>query len=188
MSIVDATAGTDEIGRQRRARARERYGFAAGLAADTATSIEQLEEAVALLEGTGPSVDRAVLSGTAANLMLAGRASESMPFAEQAIEYAPRDRQAGDRVALPRGLGVDRANLGGIGGGIELLRRSLALATPTDDPTVCTPTPISAACSRWAASPSRRRSRYLLRGRGHQALQLEGSASGSSSDATRRRT
>ena len=49
----------------------------------------------------------------------------------------PRDRRAGDRVApRPRDLGVDRANLGNIGGGIELLRRSLALATPTDDPTV----------------------------------------------------
>ena len=121
--------------RERRARARERLGFAAWLAGDTATSIQLLEEAVALLDGTPPSTAQArVLAGLAANLMLAGRSSDSIPFAERAIENA---RTIGDRAssrARTGMLGVDRAYLGDIAGGIELLRRSLAMASPADDP------------------------------------------------------
>jgi DNA-binding CsgD family transcriptional regulator len=125
---------TDED-RRRRARAHERYGFAAWLAGDTAVSIEQLELAVAMLEGTGATADEArVLAGLAANLMLAGRASESVPFAERAIEAA---RAIGDQAIESRGLGIlgtDRAYVGDIAAGIELLRQSLALALPTGDP------------------------------------------------------
>ncbi|MEP6639026.1 MAG: AAA family ATPase [Chloroflexota bacterium] len=121
--------------RERRAKARERLGLAAWLAGDTATSIRLLEEAVDLFEGSAPSTAKArVLSGLAANLMLAGRSSESIPFAERAIETA---RTTGDQGIESRAvgvLGVDRASLGDIAGGIELLRRSLALANPIDDP------------------------------------------------------
>ena len=121
--------------RERRARARERLGFAAWLAGDTATSIQLLEEAVALLDGTPPSTAQSrVLAGLAANLMLAGRSSDSIPVAERAIEHA---RTTGDRGIESRAtgvLGVDRATLGDIAGGIELLRRSLAMASPADDP------------------------------------------------------
>ncbi|MEO8437681.1 MAG: AAA family ATPase [Chloroflexota bacterium] len=121
--------------RDRRAKARERLGLAAWLAGDTATSIRLLEEAVQLFEGSPPSTAQArVLSGLAANLMLAGRSSESIAFAERAIETA---RMTGDQGIESRALGVlgyDRAALGDIAGGIELLRGSLALASPIDDP------------------------------------------------------
>ena len=121
--------------RERRARARERLGFAAWLAGDTATSIQLLEEAVALLDGAPPSTAQSrVLAGLAANLMLAGRSSDSIPVAERAIEHA---RTTGDRGIESRAtgvLGVDRAYLGDLAGGIELLRRSLAMASPADDP------------------------------------------------------
>jgi DNA-binding CsgD family transcriptional regulator/tetratricopeptide (TPR) repeat protein len=123
--------------RRRAARAHERYGFAAWLAGDTAVSIEQLELAVALLEGTGATVDEArVLAGLAANLMLAGRASESVPFAERAVQAA---RAIGDQAIESRGLGilgVDRAYVGDMAAGIELSRQALALALPTGDPTM----------------------------------------------------
>jgi DNA-binding CsgD family transcriptional regulator/tetratricopeptide (TPR) repeat protein len=137
LDIVEASAERPAKGeRARRARAHERYGFAAWLAGDTAMSIEQLEAAVAVLEGSGATADEArVLAGLAANLMLAGRSSESMPFAERAIESA---RAIGDTAIESRALGVlgvDRANLGDIGAGIEELRQSLALALPTGDPT-----------------------------------------------------
>jgi DNA-binding CsgD family transcriptional regulator len=136
LDIAEASSGRPAKGdRARRARAHERYGLAAWLAGDTAMSIEQLEAAVAVLEGTGATADEArVLAGLAANLMLAGRSSESVPFAERAIESA---RAIGDTAIESRGLsilGVDRANLGDVGAGIELLRRSLALALPTGDP------------------------------------------------------
>ena len=49
---------TPSADRERRARARERLGFASWLAGDTATSIQLLEEAVDLLEGTPPSTER----------------------------------------------------------------------------------------------------------------------------------
>ena len=134
IELVDAAPGAD-LDRERRARARERLGFAAWLAGDTATSIQLLEEAVALLDGTPPSTAQSrVLAGLAANLMLAGRSSDSIPVAERAIEHA---RTTGDRGIESRAtgvLGVDRAYLGDIAGGIELLRRSLAMASPADDP------------------------------------------------------
>jgi DNA-binding CsgD family transcriptional regulator/tetratricopeptide (TPR) repeat protein len=136
LDIVEAEDdGAADEQRSRRARAHERYGFAAWLSGDTATSIEQLELAVAILEGSGATADEArVLAGLAANLMLAGRSSESVPFAERAIEAA---RSIGDAAIESRALsilGVDRANLGDIGAGIDLLRRSLDLALPTGDP------------------------------------------------------
>ena len=112
IELVDATnAGNGDRDRERRARARERFGFASWLAGDTPTSIRLLEEAVRLLEDMPPSTSQArVLTGLAANLMLAGRSRESVPFAERAIECART---------------ID---------GIDLLRRSLAI-TPGDDPT-----------------------------------------------------
>ena len=134
IELVDAAPGAD-LDRERRARARERLGFAAWLAGDTATSIQLLEEAVALLDGAPPSTAQSrVLAGLAANLMLAGRSSDSIPVAERAIEHA---RTTGDRGIESRAtgvLGVDRAYLGDLAGGIELLRRSLAMASPADDP------------------------------------------------------
>ena len=69
------------------------------------------------------------------NLMLAGRSGESVPFAERAIEARPDDRRPGIEALALNVLGVDRAALGNIAGGIELLRRSLAIASPIDDPT-----------------------------------------------------
>ena len=73
--------------------------------------------------------------GLAANLMLAGRSSESAPFAERAIEYARAiDAPAIEARAL-NVLGVHRAALGDIAGGIELLRQSVAIATASGDPT-----------------------------------------------------
>jgi DNA-binding CsgD family transcriptional regulator/tetratricopeptide (TPR) repeat protein len=137
LEMVEGTGdGPADHERSRRARAHERYGFAAWLAGDTATSIEQLELAVAVLEGTGAKADEArVLAGLAGNLMLAGRSSDSVPFAERAIAAS---RAIGDSAIESRALGilgVDRANLGDIGGGIEQLRQSLALSIPTGDPT-----------------------------------------------------
>ncbi len=138
IGLVDAAVGSAGAGpaadRERRARARERLGIAAWLAGDTATSIRLLEEAVALFEGAPPSTDHArVLAGLAANLMLAGRSGDSVPWAERAIEHARIvDAPVIEARALDV-LGVDRAALGNIGAGIELLRRSLALATTTGD-------------------------------------------------------
>ena len=111
------------------------YGYASWLAGDTATSIRLLEEAVDLLDGAPPSTDEArVLAGLAGNLMLAGRCAESIPFAERAIESA---RAVGAQVIESRALnilGVDRANLGSIAAGIDLLRQSVAIALIVDDP------------------------------------------------------
>ena len=135
LELVEGADGPG-VDRERLAQARERLGHASWLAGDTATSIRLLEEAVASLEGSQPTTDQArILAGLAANLMLAGRARESVRFAERAIESA---RAIGAQAIESRAmniLGVDRANLGDIGGGIELLRRSLALADPTDDAT-----------------------------------------------------
>ena len=86
IELIDADSADD---RGRRARARERFGYASWLAGDTATSIRLLEEAIDLLDGASPSTDEArVLAGLAGNLMLAGRCAESVPFAERAIESA----------------------------------------------------------------------------------------------------
>ena len=135
IKVVDRAAGPDGD-RERRARARERLGFAAWLAGDTATSIRLLEEAVELLEGTPPSTRQArVLAGLAQNLMLAGRSAESVPFAERAIESARTIGDQGIEARAMSVLGVDLATLGNIAGGIDLLRRSLAISTPADDPT-----------------------------------------------------
>ena len=135
LELIDG-AGEPDADRERRAHARERLGYAARLAGDTATSIRLLQEAVALLEGDPPSTGQArVQAGLAAVLMLAGRCRESVPFAERAITTA---RAIGDQAIESRAmniLGVDRANLGNISAGIDLLRRSLALVDPADDAT-----------------------------------------------------
>jgi Predicted ATPase len=135
IELIDSAAGPADD-RARRAKARERFGYASWLAGDTAMSIQLLEDAVGLLDGTPPSTDQArVLAGLAANLMLAGRSGESVPFAERAIETA---RTTGDQGIESRAmniLGVDLANLGNIAGGIDLLRRSLAIVSPADDAT-----------------------------------------------------
>lgn len=134
IEFVDAATEADGD-RERRAKARERFGFASWLAGDTATSIRQLEEAVLLLEGTPPSTSQArVLTGLSANLMLAGRSSESIPFAERAIECARTIGDLGIESRAMNILGVDQATLGNLADGIDLLRRSLAI-TPGDDPT-----------------------------------------------------
>lgn len=133
IALVDASSGSGGD-RARRARARERLGVASWLAGDTATSIRLLEEAVDLLEGSPASTLHArVLAGLAANLMLAGRSSESVPFAERAIESARAVGAASIEARALGVLGVDRAALGDVGGGIELLRRSLAMATAAGD-------------------------------------------------------
>ena len=164
IELVDRAPGS-EHDLERRARARERLGFASWLAGDTATSIRLLEEAVDLFEGTSASVDQArVLAGLAANLMLAGRASDSAPFAERAIESA---RAVGAPLIEARALnvlGVDRAALGDITGGIELLRQSVVIATESGTrPRSRAATPTLAPSSRWAAS-WRRRSTETLAG------------------------
>ncbi len=135
IELVDG-ASSPEDHRERSAQARERYGDAAWLAGDTATSIRLLEEAVALLEGTAPSIGQArVLAGLAANLMLAGRCAESVPFAERAIDSARAIGDPGIESRALNVLGVDRAALGNIGAGIDLLRRSLVIVSPADGPT-----------------------------------------------------
>src|SRR3954454_1827102 len=138
LDLVDArSAGTSAEDRVALSLARERLGAAVGLAGDTAISIEALEEAVQLLAGTEASPTRArILAGLAANLMLAARGSESIGFAREAMDMA---RTIGDPAIESRAmsiLGVDLATLGDIGGGIELLRGSVALANPADDPTI----------------------------------------------------
>ncbi len=135
IELVDAAPGA-ETDPERRAWARERCGRAAWLAGDTATSIRLLEEAVDLLVGMPPSTRQArVLAGLAQNLMLAGRSSESVPFAEGAIESARTIGDPGIESLAMNVLGVDQATLGNIAGGIDLLRRSLAISLPVDDPT-----------------------------------------------------
>ncbi len=135
IELVDEAEGAGG-NRERRARAREQYGLAAWLAGDTATSIKLLEEAVELFEGAPPSAGQArVLAGLSQNLMLAGRSSESVTFAERAIETARAIGDPGIESRAMNVLGVDRATLGDIAGGIDLLRRSLAIALPADDPT-----------------------------------------------------
>ena len=83
-----------------------------------------------------PSIRQArVLTGLARNLMLAGRSADSVPYAERAIESARTIGHEGIESAALNVLGVDRATLGDIAAGIDLLRRSLALADPVEDPT-----------------------------------------------------
>jgi DNA-binding CsgD family transcriptional regulator len=67
--------------------------------------------------------------------MLAGRSSESVPFAERAIEHARAIGAPGIESRALSVLGVDRAALGDIAGGIELLRQALTKATEAGDPT-----------------------------------------------------
>ena len=135
IELVDAAPDADGDP-ERRARTRERCGRAAWLAGDTATSIRLLEEAVALLVGMPPSIRQAgVLAGLAQNLMLAGRSGESVAFAEGAIDSARTIGDQGIESLAMNVLGVDLATLGNIGGGIDLLRRSLAISIPADDPT-----------------------------------------------------
>ncbi len=135
LAYIDEASGPDGD-RERRATARERYGFAASLAGDTATSIRLLEEAVDLLEGLPPSTRQArVLAGLARNLMLAGRSGASVPYAERALECARAIGDQGIESLAQNVLGVDRAEMGDIGGGLDLLRQSLAIATPMSDPT-----------------------------------------------------
>jgi DNA-binding CsgD family transcriptional regulator/tetratricopeptide (TPR) repeat protein len=135
IELIDAAGSASVEDRGRRARARERYGYASWLAGDTATSIRLLEEAIELLDGAQPSTDEArVLAGLAANLMLAGRWSESVPFARRAIESS---RTVGAQAIESRALnilGVDLVNLGEIEAGIDLARQSLAIAMTADDP------------------------------------------------------
>jgi DNA-binding CsgD family transcriptional regulator/tetratricopeptide (TPR) repeat protein len=120
---------------QRRARAKERLGMATWLAGDTRGSIALLEDAVALLRDAPPSTYQArVLAGLSGNLMLARRSRESIPYAERAIECA---RIIGDPAIESRAkniLGVDRATLGAIQDGIELIRDALAIAVSVGDP------------------------------------------------------
>ncbi|MEA2620399.1 MAG: hypothetical protein QOC97_1172, partial [Chloroflexota bacterium] len=136
IELIDGAAVRDGD-LERRARARDRLGIAAMLAGDTATSIKLLEEAVALLADSPPTLTQArVLAGLSSHLMLAGRSTESLPYAERAIESA---RTIGARAIESRALnvlGVDRAALGDVGGGIELLRQSLAVADPVADPSL----------------------------------------------------
>ncbi len=121
---------------ERRARARERLGVASQLAGDTAMSIRLLEEAVALVEDAPPSGDHAeIVVNLAANLMLAGRSSESAPIAQRAIDLARRAKAPAVEARAVEVLGIDRAWLGDIGGGIELLRQALAIASAAGEPT-----------------------------------------------------
>ncbi|HEY8818940.1 MAG TPA: hypothetical protein VIM25_08980, partial [Candidatus Limnocylindrales bacterium] len=136
IELIDGAAAPDGD-LERRARARDRLGFAAMLAGDTATSIKLLEEAVALLADAPPTFAQArALAGLSANLMLAGRAAESLPYAERAIESARTIGARGIESRALNVLGVDRAALGDIGGGIDLLRQSLAIADPVADPSL----------------------------------------------------
>ena len=64
-----------------------------------------------------------MLAGLSQNLMLAGRSSESVAFAERAIETARAIGDPGIESRAMNVLGVDRATLGDIAGGIDLLRR-----------------------------------------------------------------
>ena len=131
---MDRTAGPENLAR--RATARERLGRAAWLAGDGARSISTLEEAAAMLHDTPPSIEQArVQAGLAANLMLAGRVTESGPVAEQAIEIARAVGSLEIEAHALSTLGVDRASLGAVQAGIELLERSLEMASAIGDAT-----------------------------------------------------
>ena len=136
--LVDDTAAGPDDDRVRRAKARERLGYASWLAGDTPQRRSACSRRPSSCSAEHTAVDqirRGCLPGLAANLMLAGRSRESVPFAERAIETA---RATGDTAIESRAmnvLGVDRATLGDIAGGIDLLRRSLATVDPADDAT-----------------------------------------------------
>ncbi len=75
-----------------------------------------------------------MLAGLAANLMLAGRSSESIPFALRAIDQARAVGAQGIEARALEVLGINRAALGDIAGGIVLLREALGIATAASDP------------------------------------------------------
>jgi predicted ATPase/DNA-binding CsgD family transcriptional regulator len=134
VELVDEAEDTRDD-HQRRALARERLGLACSLAGESAKSIQLLEEAVELFEGSPASTDQArVLAGLAANLMLAGRSSESIPFAQRAADQARAIGAPGIEARALEVLGIDRAALGDIGGGIALLREALEIAIAASDP------------------------------------------------------
>ena len=106
------------------------------LAGDTATSIQLLEEAVDLLEGTPPSTEQArVLAGPGREPDARRTAARVRPVRRARDRDRARDRRPGIESRAMNMLGVDRASLGNIAAGIELLRRPLAIAKPVDDPT-----------------------------------------------------
>ena len=101
LDYVDEAAGPDGD-RERRARARERYGFAAWLAGDTATSIRLLEEAVDLLEGMPPSTRQArVLAGLAAEPDAGGMVRRIRAVRGTGHRERSSDRRPGDRGTRP---------------------------------------------------------------------------------------
>jgi len=135
VELIDGAAGPDGD-LERRARARERYATASALAGDEATSLRLLQEAVELLENAPPSVGHArALAGRARQLSQVGRSAEALVLAERAIESARSIGHQGIESRAMRTMGTVIAEGGNLGGGIELLRQSLALAGHDDDPT-----------------------------------------------------
>ena len=136
LELVDAApdAGAHP---ERRARAREQLGFASWLAGDTATSIQRLEEAVDLLDGTPPSTEQArVLTWRGPRRDDARGTSGALhPVRRARDRDGARRRGSRHRVARhehPRGRPrVPRQHRGRI----ELLRAALSIAKPIDDPT-----------------------------------------------------
>lgn len=135
----------------RRARVRLRLAVAAQQAGDTETSISTLEEALRLLEGGPATRLRArMLERLAANLMLAGRSTDSLPLAEQAIEEARvAERDAGgedpasddlDPMMIEANalatLSIARVQTGDVEAGLETALRACELAGQLDDPWV----------------------------------------------------
>ena len=103
IELIDA-ADDAPADRERRARARERLGMACSLAGESVKAIQLLEEAVELFEGSPASTDQArVLAGLAANLMLAGRSSESTSIRPAGHRPGASRRRPGHRGARARG-------------------------------------------------------------------------------------
>jgi DNA-binding CsgD family transcriptional regulator/tetratricopeptide (TPR) repeat protein len=122
---------------ERRAWARTLLGRAAWLIGDTTASITAHEQAIELLDGSGPSAAQATaLSGLAANLMLAGRSRASLPPAERAIEIASSLPDPGIESYARTTLGTSLATMGDIEHGVALLRAALEQGRAVGDPSL----------------------------------------------------
>ncbi|HEX7950112.1 MAG TPA: AAA family ATPase [Candidatus Limnocylindrales bacterium] len=134
--LIDAGAGSGGD-RERRASVRERFAPAFWLAGDTTTTLRLLREANAMLEGSPPSVVQArVLSSLAYYLPQTAGSEEALPFAERAIEAARAIGHLGIESRAMRTLGNALVQRGNFASGVDLLRRSLAIASHDDDPTM----------------------------------------------------
>ena len=96
-------------------------------------SLAAHRRAVDLVPSDPPSLERArALRGLGGALMGIGHYRESIVVSEEAIAAAPAARTPLEEGRALEVLGVDRVNLGDIGGGIEAMEASLELARVHD--------------------------------------------------------